>query len=79
MLFFDLGIFFPRWSKEKKYADLFAEFTWSAAADKRKSTLIQPNRSALFFRAYLRKPFFSRSAAADKKKRTADLSALFFL
>jgi hypothetical protein len=73
-------------AEQKKNADLFARFLrvppWRI---KRKSTLIQPNRSAGFFRFNLREPFFytdqSRkktliylrdfpySAVADKEKK----------
>ena len=61
--------------RRKKYADLFVGILrlppWRI---KRKSTLIQPNRSAGFFRFNLREPFFSTD---QRRKKTADLFARF--
>ena len=75
--------FFHADQKRKKNADLFAGFlrvpTWRI---KRKSTLTQPNRSAEFFCANLRKPFFLRRSIkkknADGSIRRRGLGLIFF-
>jgi hypothetical protein len=71
-----------RGGKKKKYADLFALFfRVPPPRIKRKSTLIQTNRSAEFFRANLREPFFHTPPRRKEEKKTLiqiNRSAEFF-